>query len=941
LLDLINRFGHFGGFSKLLARFEYGTNLNVTLILALLKPFGVCCDYLHPNVIQKFFIPIVDIVPAFLEKLSDEELKRESKNEAKNDTISGILKLLKNLASKVFNQEETLKNLELFRLRMIVRLLQVSSFNGKMNALNEVNKVITNANFKSFHQHYHHPHHPHHPHHHPPPPLPSPQNQHQHPHPHQHHHQHHHHHQHYQSSESVAFTSVSSSNSAMLSALTVNTSPISPTSRTEIEEVSSSTSTVNIYNSSPELPDVTQTDAVAPRFNRKLIQRNKSADENYTTISGERVYKGRAKNTSSNICSNAMISGEPSNNFLTIEEDNWLTPERIAKWICENNVLKIVLRDSLHQPQYVEKLEKIIRFVIKEKAFTIKDLDDLWAAQRGKHEAIVKNIHDLFAKLAWDFNPEQLDHLFECFRESWTQASKKQREKLLELIRRLAEDDKDGLMAHKFLNLLWNLAHDNDIPTDIIDQALAALIKILDHSCCQDRDSQQAHWLAKCVDELKSENSNWILPALKLIKEICCLYNDASSSHPVSDSVSNESESVAKNFHISTVGTENTLSNNMNSTQQPLTGDDLIHLTSLSSEKLDKPSFLSLPSNTSNSHHISSRVILSRHEVIYRLQLQHSLVETVSENFSKYITKVRQSHVNDLEFDAHKVYPHKRYSHAQEVEERLNFLKFLLKEGRFWLCTKQATQIWKCLVENVVFLEDREICFRWFSQLMSEEQDLDPVIIKSFYEDIILNLDPSLITESGVDCFDRFFKAVNLKEGKLIIKKASRFTCDFDLIGLDYLWKIIIYCNDNVASKGITLMTEIFTNISPSLAFSVSDVSSELIKCCMEKLKSFYQTVTHLMNDKASQTQIEAQIIKIIRVLKLLCEYIKQCDNKYGDERSILPLEKSYRGKQLSLKICFRNYLIPLNSVKPLDHFQIVTHRNEYMSSIKRQILNK
>jgi len=32
---------------------------------------------------------------------------------------------------------------------------------------------------------------------------------------------------------------------------------------------------------------------------------------------------------------------------------------------------------------------------------------------------------------------------------SWTNAGKKQREKLLELIRRLAEDDKDGVMAHK------------------------------------------------------------------------------------------------------------------------------------------------------------------------------------------------------------------------------------------------------------------------------------------------------------------------------------------------------------------------------------------------------------------------------------------------------------------------------------------------------------
>lgn len=78
-------------------------------------------------------------------------------------------------------------------------------------------------------------------------------------------------------------------------------------------------------------------------------------------------------------------------------------------------MLEIVLRDSLHQPQYVEKLEKIIRFVIKEQALSLSDLDALWAAQAGKHDAIVKNVHDLLAKLAWDFSPEQLDHLFECF----------------------------------------------------------------------------------------------------------------------------------------------------------------------------------------------------------------------------------------------------------------------------------------------------------------------------------------------------------------------------------------------------------------------------------------------------------------------------------------------------------------------------------------------
>ena len=35
------------------------------------------------------------------------------------------------------------------------------------------------------------------------------------------------------------------------------------------------------------------------------------------------------------------------------------------------------------------------------------------------------------------------------------------------------------------LGLLWNLAHSDDVPTDIMDQALTAHIKILDYSCSQ------------------------------------------------------------------------------------------------------------------------------------------------------------------------------------------------------------------------------------------------------------------------------------------------------------------------------------------------------------------------------------------------------------------------------------------------------------------------
>ena len=49
---------------------------------------------------------------------------------------------------------------------------------------------------------------------------------------------------------------------------------------------------------------------------------------------------------------------------------------------------------------------------------SLEDLDRIWSSQDGKHEIIVKNIHDMLVKLAWDFSPEQLEHLFGCFQVS-------------------------------------------------------------------------------------------------------------------------------------------------------------------------------------------------------------------------------------------------------------------------------------------------------------------------------------------------------------------------------------------------------------------------------------------------------------------------------------------------------------------------------------------
>uniref|UniRef100_A0A673JPZ7 ubiquitinyl hydrolase 1 n=1 Tax=Sinocyclocheilus rhinocerous TaxID=307959 RepID=A0A673JPZ7_9TELE len=549
-------------------RFTSGQALNVQIIAALIKPFGQCYEFLTLHTVKKFFLPVIEMVPQFLENLTDEELKKEAKNEAKNDALSMIIKSLKNLASRVPGQEETVKNLEIFRLKMILRLLQISSFNGKMNALNEVNKVISSFNLDCF---------------------------------------------------------------------------------------------------------------------------------------------------QSEVC-------------------------------C--------------------RLGKVYHYCVM-------------FSQAGKHEAIVKNVHDLLAKLAWDFSPEQLDHLFDCFKASWTNAGKKQREKLLELIRRLAEDDKDGVMAHKVLNLLWNLAHSDDVPVDIMDQALSAHIKILDYSC----------------------------------------------------------------------------------------------------------SLL-----TSFTYALVTRVLKNAPTILKSIQCLLALA----------VISV-----------------------------------FLLKDGQLWLCAPQAKQIWKCLAENAVFLCDREACFKWYSKLMGDEPDLDPDINKDFFENNVLQLDPTLLTENGMKCFERFFKAVNCREGKLVAKRKAYMMDDLELIGLDYLWRLVIQGSDDIATRAIDLLKEIYTNLGPKLQVNQVEIHEDFIQSCFDRLKASYDTLCVLDGDKDSINCARQEAIRMVRVLTVLREYITECDSDYHEERTILPMSRAFRGKHITLVVRFPN------QGRQVEDLDIWSHTNDTIGSVRRCILSR
>ena len=241
---------------------------------------------LTQKTVTQYLLPIIEAVPKFLDSLNDEDLKKEAKNESKNDAVSAIIKSLKSLASCVPSQEENIRQLEMFRLKMILRQLQISSFGGKMNALNEVNRVITSVSYY-------------------------PQQS-------------------------------------------------GPNTQGQIIGGNNQVREWNIEK-------------------REIVNFRKNIPVFYVYLSNLFVIQG-----------NRQTSGGNAN--LNHEEEDFLTADRMAVWLKENRVLQIVLQDSLHQPQYVEKLEKVIRFIIKEKSLTLEDLHDIWNAQvkRQKNMVLIK-----------------------------------------------------------------------------------------------------------------------------------------------------------------------------------------------------------------------------------------------------------------------------------------------------------------------------------------------------------------------------------------------------------------------------------------------------------------------------------------------------------------------------------------------------------------------
>lgn len=93
-----------------------------------------------------------------------------------------------------------------------------------------------------------------------------------------------------------------------------------------------------------------------------------------------------------------------------------------------------------------------------------------------------------------------------------------------------------------------------------------------------------------------------------------------------------------------------------------------------------------------------------------------------------------------------------------------------------------------------------------------------------------------------------------------------------------------------MANRAIGFLRSIFTALGPKLIPQQAGVHEDFLSSCMDRLKAAHDTMKVLEKDKDSTNRVRQEVTRACRVLRVLHEYITECDGDYGEERAFIPL---------------------------------------------------
>eukprot|EP01105_Mastigella_eilhardi_P014361 TRINITY_DN3272_c0_g1_i6.p1 TRINITY_DN3272_c0_g1~~TRINITY_DN3272_c0_g1_i6.p1 ORF type:complete len:2846 (+),score=628.82 TRINITY_DN3272_c0_g1_i6:898-8538(+) len=243
------------------------------------------------------------------------------------------------------------------------------------------------------------------------------------------------------------------------------------------------------------------------------------------------------------------------------------------------------------------------------------------------------------------------------------------------------------------------------------------------------------------------------------------------------------------------------------------------------------------------------------------------------------------------------VVPPTKYSYAEHIQSRLDFLLFLVITSKVLLTTENMDLLWKALLVDAPSLHERDLFFPWLNRFLLVTQDVrrdgitnnDDVVGHTFSR-LLTQLDPSVMGPVAFGTFLRYFRHVNGVAAKWETTQvpsglASNINpavptgtiLDADLIGLGALRRIVLEVVDpKVGNTAVSFLVKLQKLLAPQLQQSYGAIRQAFVQRCMDTLEQSSSALAQ--QPPLAEAARDKELLRMQRSLALLKTFLEELE---------------------------------------------------------------
>ena len=255
----------------------------------------------------------------------------------------------------------------------------------------------------------------------------------------------------------------------------------------------------------------------------------------------------------------------------------------------------------------------------------------------------------------------------------------------------------------------------------------------------------------------------------------------------------------------------------------------------------------------------------------------------------------------------------------ENVNLRLEVLKYILENSSLSLDKTQGEVIWDALFEKAVCKDEKEVTCVWFRNCVENSKKKlfeSNNVSKHLFISKISKM--SVTSLDGFLCVKSFFIACNSCLGLLRSKGNSDeeiyiLQSPDNLIGKSFMWSIALSDVKEVTDTAVSLLNSLYRNIDTSSGLDIVNVRKSYLDACLIELEKALSEAADISNPNSVSKRAE-------RCISLINSFINESERNEGTG-GLRPHAASLKGFYSFRSLLSQSLLISLSSFSFLTFY--------------------